>query len=104
MTPAWRTDGADLLLHIRLTPGSAREGIGGIWADADGDQWLAARVHAVPERGRANEALFALLAKRLACARGSISLESGETNRLKRLRIAGGAGLAAIMAEQVGQA
>ncbi|AEG50461.1 UPF0235 protein yggU [Sphingobium chlorophenolicum L-1] len=103
----WSLDGADLLLAVRLTPGAAREDIGGVWTDEKGAQWLGARVRAVPEKGRANTALIALLAKRLDWPRSAISLESGDTNRLKRLRIEGGgeplplAGLSAIIRKWV---
>lgn len=86
----WSQDGDDLLLSVRLTPGAARDQVGGVWTDEKGAQWLAARVRAVPEKGRANVALIALLAKRLNWPRSAISLESGDTNRLKRLRIKGG--------------
>ncbi|WP_313802138.1 DUF167 family protein [Sphingobium sp.] len=87
---AWVRDGDDLLLSVRLTPGAAREEIGGVWTDEKGAAWLSARVRAVPEKGKANAALIALLAKRLDWPRSAISLESGDTNRLKRLRIKGG--------------
>lgn len=87
----WTQAGDDLLLSVRLTPGSAKEDIGGGWTDAHGAHWLSARVRAVPEKGKANAALIALLAKRLDWPRGAILLESGDTNRLKRLRIQGGA-------------
>ncbi|WP_327752678.1 DUF167 family protein [Sphingobium sp. SJ10-10] len=103
----WSRDGGDLLLAVRLTPGAAREEIGGVWTDEKGVQWLGARVRAVPEKGKANAALIALLAKRLDWPRSAISLESGDTNRLKRLRIKGGgellsfARLSAIIKEQV---
>lgn len=83
-------DGDDLLLSIRLTPGATKEQIGGVWTDDKGVDWLSARVRAVPEKGKANAALIALLAKRLDWPRSAISLESGDTNRLKRLRIKGG--------------
>ncbi|EPR10732.1 hypothetical protein M527_23850 [Sphingobium indicum IP26] len=86
----WSRDGDDLILSVRLTPGAAREEIGGVWTDDKGATWLSARVRAVPERGKANAALIALLAKRLDWPRGAISLESGDANRLKRLRIKGG--------------
>jgi uncharacterized protein (TIGR00251 family) len=92
VTP-WRVADDDLLLAVRLTPGAKREDIGGLWTDEAGGCWLMARVRAVPEKGRANEALIVLLARRLDRPKGSISLESGETNRLKRLRIKGGAPL-----------
>ncbi|SES04990.1 DUF167 domain-containing protein [Sphingobium sp. YR768] len=88
----WTQAGDDLLLSVRLTPGSAKEDIGGSWTDAHGAHWLSARVRAVPEKGRANDALIALLSKRLDWPRGAILLESGDTNRLKRLRIIGGGG------------
>lgn len=88
---AWRRDGDDLLLSVRLTPGARQEGIGGAWTGAGGDAWLAASVRAAPEKGKANAALIALLAKRLDCPRSMFSLESGDTNRLKRVRIIGGA-------------
>ena len=86
----WREDGGDLLLSIRLTPAAAQEEVRGEWTDDKGAQWLAARVRAVPEKGRANAALIALVAKWLGWPRSAISLESGEGNRLKRLRIKGG--------------
>ncbi|HKT76486.1 MAG TPA: DUF167 family protein [Sphingobium sp.] len=86
----WRQEGDDLLLSIRLTPGAAREEMGGRWTDEKGADWLCARVRAVPEKGRANAALIALLARLLDWPRSAISLESGEGNRLKRLRIKGG--------------
>lgn len=86
----WVQDGGDLLLSVRLTPGAAKEDIGGVWTDEKGAAWLGARVRAVPEKGKANAALIALLAKRLDWPRSAISLESGDTSRLKRLRIKGG--------------
>lgn len=87
---AWTRRDDDLLLSVRLTPGAARESVGGLWTDEKGAHWLCARVRTVPEKGRANAALIALLAGTLDMPRGAISLESGDTNRLKRLRIKGG--------------
>ncbi len=83
-----RRDGADLLLAIRLTPRASRERIGGIFVDAKGQSWLQASVAAVPEKGKANAALIALLAGLLRLPVSSILLETGDTNRLKRLRLA----------------
>ncbi|EXS69794.1 DUF167 family protein [Sphingobium sp. Ant17] len=95
MTAVWSQAGDDLLLAIRLTPGAAKDAIGGCWTDEKGAAWLSARVRAVPEKGRANSALIALLAKALDWPKGAILLESGDTNRLKRLRIRDGAHAAA---------
>ncbi|WP_088185707.1 DUF167 family protein [Sphingobium sp. Z007] len=88
--PVWTVAGDDLLIAVRLTPGAARDDIGGYWVDERGARWLSARVRAVPEKGKANGALIALLSKRLDWPKGAILLESGDTNRLKRLRIIGG--------------
>jgi uncharacterized protein YggU (UPF0235/DUF167 family) len=85
-----------LLIAVRLTPGAAKDDIGGGWTDAQDGHWLSARVRAVPEKGKANAALIALLSKRLDWPKGAILLESGDTNRLKRLRIIGGGGDAVV--------
>ena len=82
-----RRDGADLLVALRLTPRAAREGIGGLFTDSHGQHWLQASVTAPPDKGKANAALISLLAKRAGTAPSSILLETGDTNRLKRLRI-----------------
>ncbi len=92
----WSRDGDDLLLCVRLTPGAAKEELGGVWTDGKGAPWLGARVRAVPEKGKANAALIALLGKRLDWPKSAILLESGDTNRLKRLRIRGGGEAAAL--------
>jgi uncharacterized protein YggU (UPF0235/DUF167 family) len=84
-----RRDGADLLLTIRLTPRAARARIGGTFTDSAGQCWLQASVTAPPDKGKANAALIALLARHLKVPLSSILLETGDTNRLKRLRLAG---------------
>ncbi len=79
------------MLAVRLTPRSSKEGVGGMWRDEKDALWLCAQVRAVPEKGRANAALIEVMAKRLGIAPRCISLESGDTSRLKRLRITGAA-------------
>jgi uncharacterized protein (TIGR00251 family) len=83
-----RRDGADLLVSVRLTPKASRERIGGIFTDAQGQRWLQASVTAPPDRGKANAALITLLARTLKVPASSILLETGDSNRLKRLRLA----------------
>jgi len=83
-----RRDGADLLLSVRLTPRAARARLGGLFTDAAGHRWLQASVTAPPDKGKANAALIRLLSSQLGCPASSILLETGDTNRLKRLRIA----------------
>lgn len=92
-TRPWRIDGDALVLAIRLTPRSAKQGIGGIWVDEQGACWLETRVRAVPEKGRANADLIKLIAKALNVPSRNINLEAGDTSRRKRVRITGAAGL-----------
>ncbi|MND54672.1 hypothetical protein D3C80_457350 [compost metagenome] len=76
-------------LSIKLTPNGGRDAIDGIETDAEGNAFLKARVSAVPEDGKANKALIALLSKKLRVPKSSISFISGETARKKILRIDG---------------
>lgn len=78
-----------LRLAVRLTPNGGRDAIDGIELDADGHAFLKARVTAVPENGKANKALIALLAKKAGIAKSTITILSGDTARKKILRIDG---------------
>lgn len=85
-----RRDG--VVLTVRLTPKSARDGVEGIERRADGRAVLKVRVRAVPEAGAANAALIRLVAKSLAIPAGAVSLESGASGRVKTLFVTGDAG------------
>jgi len=76
-------------LAVRLTPNSGRDAIEGVEGTADGESHFRARVTAVPEKGKANEALVKLLAKSIGLPKSSVSIVSGDTARLKILRIDG---------------
>jgi uncharacterized protein YggU (UPF0235/DUF167 family) len=71
-------------LRLRVAPGAARAAVVG----RHGDGWKI-RVAAAPERGRANEAVLALLAATLSLPRTSISLVSGSSSRDKIVELAG---------------
>ena len=61
---------------------------------------LRVRVSAVPDKGKANAAVVALLARALGVPKSAVSVVSGETSRLKTLAIAGdSAALAAAIDE-----
>lgn len=77
--------------EVRLTPNAGRDDVSGIGADADGKTHLKVRVTAIPEKGKANNALIALLSKTLRVPKGSISIVSGETSRVKTVEITGDA-------------
>jgi len=59
-------------LSLKVVPGSSRDEIVGWLADS-----LKVKVKAPPERGRANEAVVALLAERLGIDASSIAVVSG---------------------------
>ncbi|MEO5808082.1 DUF167 family protein [Devosia sp.] len=92
----YRLSPQGLSLFVRVTPNAGRDAIEGVETRADGSVVLRLRVKAVPDKGQANAAVTALLAKALGVPKSAVSLTSGETARLKTLAIAGdGAALAA---------
>lgn len=91
----YRLDPKGVTLFIRVTPNAGRDAIEGVELRDDGMAVLRLRVKAVPDKGRANAAAVALLAKALGVPKSALSLVSGETARFKTLTIAGdGAALA----------
>lgn len=89
MTSWLRRDGADVLVDVRLTPRGGRDAIDGVQVLSDGRMVLAARVRAVPEDGRANAALEALMADAAGVPKSAVAVTSGATSRVKTLRIRG---------------
>jgi uncharacterized protein (TIGR00251 family) len=75
------------LLFLRVTPKAGRDEIGGLWQDADGKMSLQVKVRTQPEKGKANDAVIGLLAKSFGLPRSAFSLVTGETGRLKTIRI-----------------
>ncbi|MBB4211115.1 hypothetical protein EV659_103116 [Rhodothalassium salexigens DSM 2132] len=84
---ATRAEGG-LRLRVKLTPKAGRTGIQGVETTAQGPA-LKVQVTAVPEKGRANAALTAFLAKRLGLAKRDVTLEAGATSRHKTVFIVG---------------
>jgi len=72
------------LLRVHVQPGAGRTAVVGRHGDA-----LKVRVAAPPERGRANEAVIALLAEVLGVKEAQVELVGGESNRAKRLKVTG---------------
>jgi uncharacterized protein YggU (UPF0235/DUF167 family) len=73
-----------LRLLLSVTPGASRDELVG----RHGEGWKA-RVTAAPERGRANDAVIALLAGVLRIDRGSIRVVAGHAARRKVVEMAG---------------
>ena len=72
-------------LRLRVAPGAARAAVVGRYGD---DAWKV-RVAPAPERGKANDAVLALLADTLAIPPASISLVSGGSSRDKLVELSG---------------
>ncbi|PTQ11705.1 hypothetical protein CLG96_09425 [Sphingomonas oleivorans] len=82
-------DEGGVRLALRLTPRAGRNGLDGVMAGADGRPALHVRLAAPPVDGAANKALIAFLAEALGMRKGDISILSGETARMKLVRLAG---------------
>lgn len=86
--PVFTLTGTGARLSLRVTPNARHTAIEGIETRADGSTALRIRVAAPPDKGAANTAVIALLAKALNLPRTSLSIVSGSTARSKILAIA----------------
>jgi uncharacterized protein len=75
---------ASTRLRLRVSPGATRPGIVG----RHGDGWKL-RVAEAPERGRANDAVLALIARTLDLPRARLTLVSGHGARDKVVEFGG---------------
>ncbi|WP_339741834.1 DUF167 family protein [uncultured Maricaulis sp.] len=91
MSGAWLEDQSGLTLRVRLTPNASKDAVEGESETADGLRHLGVRVRAVPEKGRANKAMIAVLSQFLGVPKRDIEVIRGTTSRLKTVRITAGA-------------
>jgi len=89
VTLPWRAEPDGVTLFLRVTPNAGADRIEGVEQRDDGTTVLRLRVKAVPDKGKANAAVMALLAKTLGVPKSAIALVSGDTARLKTLHLAG---------------
>ncbi len=75
---------AGVVLPVKAHPGARRNEIRGIQ-----NGMLRVSVTQAPEKGKANKAIIALLAKELSLRKSQIELISGETSARKRFLVAG---------------
>ncbi|HSC82003.1 MAG TPA: DUF167 domain-containing protein [Pseudomonas sp.] len=78
----YRWDGEDLILDCHLQPKASSDEFAGLHGER-----LKIRLTAPPVEGKANAHLLAFLGKAFSVAKSQVSLESGELNRQKRVRI-----------------
>jgi len=76
-----------LFLHLRATPKAGRDEVTGLVANAAGQAALAIRVSKPADKGQANDAVIAILAKTIGISKSSLRLASGETSRDKVVEV-----------------
>jgi uncharacterized protein (TIGR00251 family) len=76
-------------VSVRVVPKASRNAVAGLAGRTDGSRVLKLSVTAVPEGGKANEAVVKLLAKSWKLPKTSITLVAGATDRNKILHVAG---------------
>lgn len=74
--------GDDVRIWIKAVPGASRHEITGVVGER-----LKVRISAAPEAGKANKAICKLIAKTLKVKANQVSIESGQTNPEKIVRI-----------------
>ena len=89
----WRLVAGGAELRVRAQPNASKDAVEGLGEEASGQRYLKVRVRAVPEKGKANAAIEALLARALGVPKSAVSVEKGETRRIKTVRIVGGASI-----------
>jgi uncharacterized protein (TIGR00251 family) len=79
-----------IVVAVRLTPKASSDAVIGVEEGAEGPA-LKARVRAIPDKGKANDAIAALVAKWLGVPKSSATLASGGKSRSKQVLVKGDA-------------
>lgn len=82
MTAFARWDDGDLILACHIQPGAKKSELAGLHGER-----LKIRLHAPPVDGKANNELIRFLSQLFAVSKQSVSIESGDLSRQKRVRI-----------------
>ena len=100
---SWRLTSGGAELRVRAQPNASRDAIEGMGEDAAGQRFLEVRVRAVPEKGKANAAIEHVIAKALGLPKSAVSVEKGESQRIKTVRISSDASIAAALEALTGE-
>lgn len=73
-----------VILTLKATPRASKTEIAG----AD-EEWLRIRLQAPPVDGKANKELVDFFSRRLGISKRSVEILTGDTSRLKRVRLSG---------------
>lgn len=74
-----------VVIRVKVVPGARRERVAGVLGDR-----LKLAVAVPPEKGKANEAVCALVAKTLGVAVRDVQVVAGHTQPLKTVEVTGG--------------
>ena len=89
----WFTPFPQMKLHVKVTPNARKSEVVGWEEDPTHGRVLRIRIAAPPVDGKANTALRAFLADWLGLPKSQVSLEKGDTSRLKTFLIPDGCNL-----------
>jgi uncharacterized protein (TIGR00251 family) len=88
---SWLVTTADsVILTIKATPRAKRTEVSGVDPD-----WIRLRIQAPPVDGKANEAIIAFFAEAFKIHRRAVEICTGDTSRLKRIKLHGVSDVAA---------
>ena len=76
-------------LAIKATPNARKNEILGWENDPIAGRVLKVKIAAPPVEGKANKAIISFLASELGLSKSAVSLEKGETGRIKRFELTG---------------
>lgn len=76
-------------ITVKLNPGARQNKVMGWEEDLFGEQTLKVQVTTIPEKGKANKAMIALLSKHWKIPKSAITILRGQTNRIKILEVKG---------------
>jgi len=82
--PVIQESAGGVIFTAKVVPGSSRTIVAGILEDM-----IKVRVAAAPEKGKANQCLVAFLANQLGVRKNAVEIVSGQTQPVKRVRVAG---------------
>ena len=70
------------IIEIKVKPNARAS----LLTQAEDGSWLA-QLKAAPVDGKANQELIALVARQFGCAKAAVTIKTGASGRLKRVRI-----------------
>lgn len=86
--PPARAASGGIVIHVRVTPKASSDAVLGVEERAEGGV-LKVKVRALPDKGEANEAVIALIAKWLGEPKAGLKVAAGGKSRSKQIFVAG---------------